>query len=661
VSVAVAGTEFIRLQSAVAGRYSLEREVGRGGMGIVFLARDVALDRPVAIKLLPPDMAAQPALRERFLREARIAAKLSHPNIVPIHAVEEIGDLVFFVMSFIEGETLGERLRTRGPLTGGEVARLLQEVAWALAYAHGRGVVHRDVKPDNIILERGSGRSIVTDFGIARVAGTAAGGELLGTPQYMSPEQARGDAVDGHSDLYSLGVVGFVALSGRLPFESGDTAQIIALQISSPAPPLGSVAPGAPRKLCQVIDRCLSKGPTERYASGEELAEVIEQATQLRRELPAPVRIWLTRGLESPAVMLAWMILVWFPSFMIALGFLFDDPFSGGSLIASSISLGLFALPIALQGGNRLLATRRLLRAGYGLEDMQLALRMEAERRREEMAFEGKKMRTPLGQVIDALTVISVGMLMIAAAAGLGWETVLAGLASAVGLVGGWRYKKKHFVVGDPAGERRLRRWSGKWGELFVRIAGWRLRHRAVPAELTHRPTELAIGLAADALFESLPKHMRKELRDLPAVTRRLEADAQKMRRTVDELNEVIATITDESAAAGSAALAAPGALEVGSQVAGQRQRLRQDLEATRDEAARRLATAVAALENIRLDLLRLKAGAGSVDELTADLSAARQLGRDIEAAVAARREVEELLSTRRISGPMRPSGAVRA
>jgi hypothetical protein len=264
--------------------------------------------------------------------------------------------------------------------------------------------------------------------------------------------------------------------------------------------------------------------------------------------------------------------------------------------------------------------------------------------------------------VIDVLTAVSVGALMITAVApGFGWETVLAGLATAVGLFGGRSYRRKHFIVGDPAAERRLRRWSGKWGELFIRIAGWRLRHRAVPAELIHRPTELAIGLAADALFESLPKHVRKELKDLPAVTRRLEADAQKMRRTVDELNEVIATITDESAAAGSAALAAPGALEVGSKVTGQRQRLRQDLEATRDEAGRRLATAVAALENIRLDLLRLKAGAGSVDELTADLSAARRLGKDIDDAVAARREVEELLSSRRISGPMRPSGAVRA
>src|SRR3990170_4083267 len=180
--------EFIALQQALLGRYSLERELGRGGMGIVFLARDVALDRLVAIKLLPPALAGRPGLKERFLREAQTAAKLSQPNIVPIHAVEEAAGLVYFVMSFIDGETLGERLRTRGALTPHDVARMLREVAWALGYAHGRGVVHRDVKPDNIMIERGTGRAVVMDFGIAALAADAAGGEGLGTAQYRSEE-----------------------------------------------------------------------------------------------------------------------------------------------------------------------------------------------------------------------------------------------------------------------------------------------------------------------------------------------------------------------------------------------------------------------------------------------------------------------------------------
>src|SRR5207247_8059724 len=182
---------FIDFQSALAGRYSLERELGRGGMGVVYLAREVRLDRLVAIKLLPPSKASDAKLRERFLREARTAAKLSHPNVIPIHAVEEIGEFVFFAMAYVEGETLTERVRRRGPLAPSEAARVLRDVAWALASAHGQGVIHRDVKPDNILLES-YGRLLDDEFGIASVvagAGALATGEVVGTPEFMSPEQ----------------------------------------------------------------------------------------------------------------------------------------------------------------------------------------------------------------------------------------------------------------------------------------------------------------------------------------------------------------------------------------------------------------------------------------------------------------------------------------
>src|SRR5258705_96788 len=193
---------FIDFQSALAGRYSLERELGRGGMGVVYLAREVRLDRSVAIKLLPPSKTADHKLRERFLREARTAAKLSHPNIIPIHAVEEIGEFVFFAMAYVDGETLTERVRQRGPMPPSEGARVLRDVAWALAYAPGPGVIHRDVKPDNILLES-TGRVLVADFGIAGIvagAGALAGGEVIGTPEFMSPEQALGEAVDARCE-----------------------------------------------------------------------------------------------------------------------------------------------------------------------------------------------------------------------------------------------------------------------------------------------------------------------------------------------------------------------------------------------------------------------------------------------------------------------------
>src|SRR3954462_5523767 len=199
--------DFLSLQEALAGEYSLERELGRGGMGIVYLAREVQLDRLVAIKVLPAALAAPADVRERFLREARMAASLSHPHVVPIHRVGEAKGFVFFVMAYVNGETLGDRLRSRGPLTAAAATRLMREVAWALSYAHGRGIVHRDIKPDNILIEAETGRALVTDFGIARGAEETEitdPGRVMGTVHFMSPEQRANEPVDGRSDLYAL-------------------------------------------------------------------------------------------------------------------------------------------------------------------------------------------------------------------------------------------------------------------------------------------------------------------------------------------------------------------------------------------------------------------------------------------------------------------------
>jgi serine/threonine protein kinase len=208
---------FLSLQAALAGRYSLERELGRGGMGVVFLARDVRLDRPVALKLLPPERAEHQATRERFLSEARMAARLSHPNIVPIHAVEEIGGFVFFAMQYVAGETLGDRLRRGGKMPPWEAARILRDVSWALSHAHAQHVVHRDIKPDNILMDR-DGRALVADFGIARLADAEqVPGRIQGTPEYLSPEQAGGQSCDARADLYSLGAVAFMRSPDSLP------------------------------------------------------------------------------------------------------------------------------------------------------------------------------------------------------------------------------------------------------------------------------------------------------------------------------------------------------------------------------------------------------------------------------------------------------------
>src|SRR5688572_18167536 len=278
--------EFLDLQAALAGEYSLQRELGRGGMGIVYLARDVQLDRDVAIKVLPSHLAANPEARERFVREARMAAGLSHPHIVPIHRVGEADGFVFFVMSFVDGETLGERLRTRGPLSPADATRVLREVAWALAYAHGRGIVHRDVKPDNILLEAGTGRALVTDFGIAhggRDPGPATDpGKLMGTAHFMSPEQAANQHVDGRSDLYALGVVGYLSVSGRLPFDAPNLPALLQSQATEAPPGVTHAAPGLAPALAAAIDRCLNRDPAGRFPDGEAMAAALAPTSDAR-------------------------------------------------------------------------------------------------------------------------------------------------------------------------------------------------------------------------------------------------------------------------------------------------------------------------------------------------------------------------------------------
>jgi len=272
--------EFLALQAAVAGRFSLVRELGRGGMGVVFLARDVALERMVAIKLLPPMHMQDDGARDRFLREARTAASLAHPHVVPIHLVEAHGQLAFFVMGYVEGETLGERVRRAGPLPPGEAMRVVLEVAWALSHAHANGIVHRDVKPDNILLEAGSGRALVTDFGIARALheGTPADGNVLGTPQYVSPEVAQGAGGDARSDIYSLGVTAWFASTGRLPFEAASASAYLLAHVNDAAPSLATAAPRLPARFARAVDRCLRKDPAQRWEHAEDFANAVDAA-----------------------------------------------------------------------------------------------------------------------------------------------------------------------------------------------------------------------------------------------------------------------------------------------------------------------------------------------------------------------------------------------
>ena len=284
-----------QLTKAVGVRYTIIRELGRGGMGAVFLALDPSLDREVAIKVLPPEFAVQPTLRERFVREAKLAASLSHPNIIHVHAVEDHEGVLAFVMQYVDGETLTERVARSGPYDPQDVARLLQDTAWALGYAHARGIVHRDVKPDNILIERGTGRPMILDFGIARqqrASGLTEVGHSIGTPSYMSPEQAAAEEVDGRSDLYSLGCVGHFAATGRPPFDGESAHKLLMQHLTVPAPKVTELRPGFPAGLGDVISKALEKDPASRFATGEAMADAIGALQMRSREIAPLLRLF---------------------------------------------------------------------------------------------------------------------------------------------------------------------------------------------------------------------------------------------------------------------------------------------------------------------------------------------------------------------------------
>ena len=453
------------LRQALAGRYDLQGPIGRGGMGLVYLARELRLDRPVAIKLLPPELAADAACRQRFLREARTAAGLAHPNIVPIFSVHEVGDFVFFTMAYVAGETLAQRVASRGPLAPEDGARLLAEVGEALAYAHARGIVHRDVKPDNILIETATGRALLSDFGIAHVSAdgraSAPGGAVLGTAAFMSPEQACGEPVDARSDVYSLGVVAYYALSGRLPFDAATDGATLILHITAPAPPLLAVAPTVPPRLAQVVDRCLAKDPWARFPDVAKLVRAVVDAVESPRA-PLAVRAFLirrvNRGLMGiallPVAALCWL-------------------YTGDQALRAAASAALGAA-LLLPMGAAIARVRRLLAAGYRHEDLVAALVAERARRREELAFVYGAVPTPFERSVQWLARVAV--LVAAAGVWLPAPLELVAAAAAIALLAAVVARARTEQRTDPRGERRLRIWRGPLGRWLFRLAGVGLR-----------------------------------------------------------------------------------------------------------------------------------------------------------------------------------------
>ena len=285
-----------RVVAALGQQYEVEQEIGRGGMSVVFRARDRRLNRLVAIKVLPPELAYDPAIRARFTREAQTAAQLAHAHIVPIYDVGEKDGLAHFVMALVTGGNLAELLarEPRQPIE--DARRMLREIADALAYAHTRGVIHRDIKPDNILLDAASGRVMVTDFGIARAieAGSrlTVTGAAVGTPTYMSPEQAVGERdIDGRTDIYSLGVIGYQMLTGRVPFTASNPMALLLKHVGERPRPIADLRSDAPKAFRDTIERALLKEPEERWPTAASLRDALvggEAAASVRYISPRP-------------------------------------------------------------------------------------------------------------------------------------------------------------------------------------------------------------------------------------------------------------------------------------------------------------------------------------------------------------------------------------
>jgi serine/threonine-protein kinase len=265
------------LREETAGEYEIERELARGGMGVVYVATEIQLRRRVAIKVLPPALTYGEAAIERFRREARTAAGLDHPNIIPIYRVGAGGELLWYSMKLLEGKSLDTLLKERERLEFEETVAILEQVADALDYAHQHGVIHRDVKPGNIVLDE-RGRVTVTDFGIAKEiqeASVSASGHLLGTPYYMSPEHYRGTEISGPADQYSLGVVAFQCLGGRVPFDASTAYELLNKHVSAPPPSLAELRPDLPPHAYAAIDRALAKSAEQRFATVAEFVSAL--------------------------------------------------------------------------------------------------------------------------------------------------------------------------------------------------------------------------------------------------------------------------------------------------------------------------------------------------------------------------------------------------
>ncbi len=597
-----------RLTQALGTSYTVEGEIGRGGMGVVYNARDERLKRRVAIKVLPPELAFQEGIRTRFLREAETAARLSHPNIVPIHAVGEGPDgIVYFVMAYVDGEPLSARLKRRGRLPGEEVRRILSETADALSAAHAVGIIHRDVKPDNILLEGSRGRVVVTDFGIAKALSSATGGTLtatgvaIGTPHFMSPEQAAGDReIDGRSDIYSLGVVGYQMLVGELPFRAPTVPGILMKHIAEPAPMIMEKRPDCPEDLAACVMRCLEKEPESRWPTADGLRRALESrsAAPYRPRRTAPTR-----------------------------------PGAAGRWAPEAP-----ALPPAAR-------SREAARRSQRREVAPRPPGGEAEIVR----------RTRHAFVTWASVFSGVAVLDVANAGHLSWAVIGVAIWGAFGVLprfwklweAGYSWRDiLHRPVAPDGAEARLGTSRGRTGRLAPPTADEFGRHLdAINQVRLDRQAILKV-------MDRLPKSERKLLPDVIDTVDKLLHRAEELARmlatmTGDVDPEALARIDEKL----EGTRRQPESAERDRQLnlLGRQRQALGDLVTRRRGVEEQLESCVIAMQNVRFDLLRLKsAGVAAVlSDLTQATQQARSLSRDVDHAIAAAGEIRDLLADR--------------
>ncbi len=634
---------FIALQNALLGRYSIERELGRGGMGVVYLARDVQLERPVAIKMLHERLARDTAARARFVEEARTAARLAHPHIVPIYAVEAREDLVYFVMALIDGETLGQRIRRRGALAADDAERMMREVAWALGYAHAHGVVHRDLTLENILLERSTGRALLADFGIATMRDNAEQTPTLGTPGYLAPEVIRGEPASTASDLYALGVVGYTALAGSGPFQGDTTAQLLARHLMQPVPPMPQPVRAASRRLSDAVMTCLAKDPEDRPASTALFHAMLDRVPEPVAIAP-PLRHWFTRWTRIRAVYALAAPILATQTWLMIQGY-FDSGLRvllTAALVTTILTLT--ALPVAGQLVFEAAELRRLRQSGYGVDDIRAAFgHWQAEQVQERRA-EG--LAALPGRVIFDLTAVGVFAIV---ATFLIWPHVRAAatelpyirdalidllspvyMATLTGvgigfLVPGHRARPDGWLA-----QAKRRFWESRLAGVIVALSSVGQRHRLTATATLHRNTEMVLGLAVDDLWKAIPADTRAGLGDVPTLAHTLQAGATELRALIERLGESEQALTEDT-----------------TELAG--------LASARATLEQQHRTTVTALEQVRLQLLRLLASQHQTVDLVEQLRVAREVEADLARHAAAHGAIRRLLQHTRTQVPITP------